>query len=82
MRCPVRALQLEYEHNPKLAGEIDRYTSTYYPAYIAGHLIATGGVGDQPARYLDIINLVDSIEHQVEAKAMKIARDSAREGEA
>lgn len=73
-RCPVRTLLLARETNPVLVRELDRYTETYYPAYKDGHLLVRGGVADQPARYLDIINLTRDLEHAVDAKAAELAR--------
>lgn len=72
-RCPVRSLQLARESGT-LAREVDRYTDVLYPAYKAGHLLVAGGVADQPARYLALINLVESIRQQVEEKASALAR--------
>lgn len=73
-RCPVRTLQLARESDLILAREVERYDDTLYPAYRDGHLLVKGGIGDQPARYLEIINLVRHYEISVEAKATELAK--------
>jgi hypothetical protein len=51
-----------------LMAEIDRYTESYYPAYRDGHLLVAGGLADQPARYVELVQLTRSYEHAVQAK--------------
>lgn len=72
--CPLRTLQLARESDPILSREVERYDQTLYPAWRDGHLLVKGGIGDQPARYLEIINLVRHFEIAVEEKAAEIAK--------
>jgi hypothetical protein len=68
-RCPIRTLQLEHAKHPRIAREIERYDDTYYPMYVAGHLLVNGGISDQPARYLAIIGEIAAVDAKTQAKA-------------
>lgn len=74
-RCPVRTIQLARASAGSVAVEVDRYADTYYPAYKDGHLLTRGAVADQPARYLEMIGLIRSIDMKVENKMLAIARE-------
>jgi|SRR4051812_24990356 hypothetical protein len=67
-RCPVRTLQLAREENSQHVREADRYVDRYYPAYEDKHLLVAGGIADQPARYVEVIQLVRRIDRETEAK--------------
>lgn len=61
-------MQLAAQRTPELVAEIDRYVGTYYPAYRDGHLLVAGGLADQPARYVELVQLTQSMERVVQAK--------------
>jgi hypothetical protein len=66
--CPLRTLLRARDDTPELAAEFDRHLGTYYPLYRDGHLLVAGGVGDQPARYLDYMITTRSMEDAVQNK--------------
>lgn len=66
--CPVRTMQLAAQRTPELVAEIDRYVGSYYPAYRDGHLLVAGGLADQPARYVELVQMTQSFERIVQAK--------------
>lgn len=68
-RCPVRTLQLAGSGDEApLLDELNRYLDVYYPALDAGFLLETGGVGDQPARYWDLIQAIRDTAARQQAK--------------
>lgn len=71
-RCPVRDLLEAPEH---LTNEVARYVGTYYPAYRDGHLLVAGGIADQPARYLNMVRLIASLEAQAELKYDELTKE-------
>lgn len=71
-RCPMRTTQLIRETDPDVVDELDRYREIYFPAYEDGHLLVAGGIGDQPARYLDIVGRIRSIEKQITARYLEL----------
>lgn len=73
-RCPVRSLQLA---DAAVVGEVDRYVDIYYPAYEDKHLLVAGGLADQPARYVDLIQLVRRIDRETESKFHEIKEKNA-----
>lgn len=76
--CPVRTFQLAPEH---LRNEITRMQVQYYPLYKRGHLLAGGGVEDQPAKYMDYMLLLEATENRWEAAYMKAkAEESNSDG--
>jgi hypothetical protein len=76
-RCPVRTLQLAREAKSEYAREVDRYVDAYYPAYEDKHLLVAGGIADQPARYIDLIQLIRAIDRKTEAKYRAITAENA-----
>lgn len=55
--------------------EIERYSRTYYPMYDDGHLLVAGGVGDQPARYLEMIVAIRNLVAQSELKFLELNKE-------
>jgi hypothetical protein len=76
-RCPLRTLQLA---PPDVRAEVDRYVDVYYPAYDAGHLLVSGGIAAQPARYLELVQLTSRYERLVQEKYDAITAENAAEG--
>jgi hypothetical protein len=76
--CPVRTLQLAREASSRHVAEVDRYVDRYYPAYEDQHLLVAGGIADQPARYVELIQLVRAIDRETEAKYHKITAENAK----
>jgi hypothetical protein len=71
-RCPLRTLQLARETDPALSAELDRHIDTYYPAYKAGHLLEDGGIGQQPARYIALVQRIDAIDTKTDERYREI----------
>jgi hypothetical protein len=40
----------------------------YYPAYQDGHLLVSGGWADQPARYIALIQRIQTLERLTQTK--------------
>jgi hypothetical protein len=78
-RCPVRTIQLAEQERPALGAELERYIRTYYPAYEDGHLLVSGGIGDQPARYLALINAIRDMNAESDAKDAAIEQANKTE---
>lgn len=76
--CPLRTMQRAQERNPQLAREIDAHLR-YYGAYDRGVLLVAGGISDQPARYLELMDLIDRQKAQTEAKHLELMRANAEE---
>jgi hypothetical protein len=70
--CPLRTLQLADETDPARTREVARYMDHYYPAFRDGHLLVGGGIAEQPARYLELIQLVRRVNDEMEAKYLKL----------
>lgn len=64
-RCPVRTLLLA---PPALTAEVHRYVNTWYPAYQDGFLMQEGGLADQPARYVELVQLTQRLDRMVQAR--------------
>jgi hypothetical protein len=77
-RCPVRTLQLAREASDPHVREADRYVETYHPAYTDKHLLIAGGIADQPARYVELVQLIGRINHQVDAKYAALTKENAK----
>lgn len=69
-RCPVRSLQLADE---SLVGEINRHVNEYFPFYEDGHLLVSGGIADQPARYLVYMGEIRHVWALVDAKYAELS---------
>jgi hypothetical protein len=63
--CPVRTMLLAPD--AQLA-EVNRYVDSYFPAYQDGHLLVAGGLADQPARYVELIQVTRRLDRQVQQK--------------
>ena len=70
-RCPVRLLQLA---KPELRREILRWKDQYYPLFRKGQLLVPGGIAAQPARWLEAMLFLESIEKRQETKFVEIRR--------
>lgn len=71
-RCPLRTLQLAPAREVE---EMARYVDQYYPAWQAGHLLTEGGIADQPARYLSMIEHVARFAGVTQAKKDELAKN-------
>lgn len=79
--CPMRTLLLAQESNPQLVAEVNRYVDVYYPAYEDKHLLTSGGIADQPARYMSLIGAIRDAEAAVQTKYDEIqALNAASDG--
>jgi hypothetical protein len=61
-------MQLAQQYMPETAAEVDRYVDSYYPAYRDGHLLVAGGLADQPARYVELVQLTGELDRAVQAR--------------
>jgi hypothetical protein len=77
-RCPVRTLQLAEEAGSPHVREVNRYVDVYFPAYEDKHLLVEGGIADQPARYVELIQLVRAIDRKTEAKYHAITAENTK----
>lgn len=67
-RCPVRTIQLTRAADPALVEEVERHRVELYPLYRdKGLLIAGGGVGDQPNRYMAYMETIAALEASAKA---------------
>lgn len=55
--------------------EVHRYLDVYLPAYDDGHLLVAGGIADQPARYLELIQLIRRTRTAAQAKYDELTKD-------
>jgi hypothetical protein len=62
---------------PVLAREAARYADVYYPAYRDKHLLVAGGIADQPARYLTILDVVRALDARTQKRLLEIERENA-----
>jgi hypothetical protein len=77
-RCPVRTLQLA---NPQLSDELDTARRELWPLWERGLLLASGGIEDQSARYLDLMREFDHTQRLVDLKAKELSGESEGEAE-
>lgn len=68
-RCPVRTLQLAAREDVE---ELDRYLTLYWPAYEKGHLLTAGGIGDQPARFLEFLAAIEATRERIDARWLEL----------
>jgi hypothetical protein len=66
--CPLRTLLRAKETDRRLTAEIERYDTLLFPAYEDGHLLVSGGLADQPARYVEMIRLFRETQALTQAK--------------
>lgn len=71
-RCPVRELLDARERIPELHDEVVRYVQLYLPAYQDGHLLVAGGIADQPARYLSMIQELLRLSARADEKYLEL----------
>lgn len=57
-----------------MTAELDRYLRFYYPAYLDKHLLADGGIGDQPARYVELIEAIRDTQAIVDRKYHELTK--------
>ena len=67
--CPLRQLQLA---DPDLREEVLRWKGVHFPLFLKGHLLVSGGISEQPSRWLDAMLFLEQLEHQQEAKLIEI----------
>jgi hypothetical protein len=70
--CPRRLMLLA---PPGVVDEMLRYVNSYYPAYQDGHLLVAGGLADQPARYVSLVQLTRRYDAQVQEKFDELTRE-------
>lgn len=75
--CPRRQLN---EAPRSMVAEVYRYVNSYYPAYEDGHLLVAGGISDQPARYIALVQLTQAYDRMVQAKYEEL-REKDNDGE-
>lgn len=63
-RCPLRDM---LEAPAAMLDELTRHRDVLLPHYKAGHLLARGGIAEQPARYLDFMTELMAIERTSQA---------------
>lgn len=76
--CPLRTILRAHESNPKLAREVDAHLR-YYGAYDRGVLLVAGGISDQPARYVELMDRIDQQKNLTEAKHLDLMRKNGEE---
>ena len=63
----------------ELRREMDRMWSEYYPLYSKdGHLLVTGGIADQPARFMEYMRAIGETVKAMEAKHTEIAKGDGK----
>ena len=77
-RCPLRTILLA---SPESRAELRRYVDSYLPAYRDGFLLVHGGLADQPARYVELIQLGRRLERQVDAKYLEVRSSEGGDGD-
>ena len=71
-RCPVRLLQLA---EPEVRREILRWKDQY-PDFKKGHLLVAGGISDQPARWIEAMHCLESLDQRQQSKYLEIKKAS------
>lgn len=71
--CPLRTIIRAHEDHPRLGREVDTHLR-YYSAYDRGVLLVSGGISDQPARYIELMDLIDRQKNETEAKHLELMR--------
>jgi hypothetical protein len=71
--CPLRTILRRHEEHPRLAREVDTHLR-YYSAYDRGVLLVAGGISNQPARYVDLMDRIDQQKAATEAKHLELMR--------
>lgn len=77
--CPLRSILRAHEEHPALAREVDTHLR-YYGAYDRGVLLVAGGISDQPARYVELMAMIDDQKHATEAKHLDLMKANAEGG--
>ncbi|HEY7195512.1 MAG TPA: hypothetical protein VH439_17345 [Gemmatimonadales bacterium] len=72
--CPVRTMLRYEETRPQLMQELARHISRYAP-YERGVLLVAGGLDDQPARYLDFMEVIDRSTQARETRYLELIRE-------
>lgn len=65
VRCPIRDV---IEASPELRAEFERYRLVYYPNYKKGHLLVSGGIAEQPNRWMEGMTHLTQLEHRQEVR--------------
>jgi hypothetical protein len=71
-RCPIRLLQLAPRDTQR---EIDRWKDQYLD-YKKGQLLVSGGIAEQPARWLEAMHLLENLEKRQESKYIELKQKS------
>jgi hypothetical protein len=73
-RCPVRDI---LDTPADVRDELNEFMQLLVPAYDAGHLLVSGGISDQPARYVEMITHIRDTRALVAARLHEIDQESA-----
>lgn len=49
-----------------------RWKDLYFPLYAKGHLLVSGGVSEQPARWLEAMRYLEVLQSRMESKYMEL----------
>lgn len=69
--CPLRSIQLA---RPDVMDELEFYRLEIYPGWEKGMLLRSGGLEEQPARYLAFMREMDDASARVELKYWEIRK--------
>lgn len=76
--CPLRTVLRRRASHAALSDEWQA-TLAQYPFFEKGVLLVAGGISDQPARWLDMMSLIQETRATTEAKHLAIQRQDAEE---
>ena len=55
---------------------MERYMTTYWPAYRDGNLLVGGGIADQPARYVAMVHAIADLADRSDEKYLALQKES------
>lgn len=73
----MRLLLDARERQPLLFAEFEDHTGTHWPAYKSGHLLVSGGIADQPARYVDVMHAIADVVARSDEKYFELTKPEA-----
>lgn len=76
--CPLRQLQLDPD--PAGVRELVFHRETLHPLYRQGRLLTSGGVADQPARYMAWMREFDDLDARSEVKRLDVEGANRSDG--
>lgn len=79
--CPLRTILRLQETQPAISREVDTHLR-YYGAYDRGVLLVAGGISDQPARYVELMDRIDQQKHETETKYFALLKGDDEPGSA